>query len=122
MQSANETGNGANNCPETAPQSEAKELTPEARAALGAMPAAAGEMAINPPIRGEWRSISTFGETGWGETEHVLVYSPTLGVKDAYAGCFRGSIHVSIGSYHGNAVEYWGVTHWMPLPNPPELG
>jgi hypothetical protein len=40
-------------------------------------------------------------------------------VKDADLGNFRGHVHASVGNFHGNAIEHWGVTHWMPLPAPP---
>lgn len=49
----------------------------------------------------------------------VLLYSKQLGVTSGEAGNFRGKPWANVASFCGDAVELWGVTHWMPLPAPP---
>lgn len=67
-----------------------------------------------------WQPIETAPAVEWGKSVEALVYSPQLGIKSATIGSNNGYIFASVSSYHGNAVESWGVTHWMPLPAPPE--
>lgn len=73
-----------------------------------------------------WLLIETAPDTPateaepWGKSIRVLVYSPQLGT------C-AGSLHrwpghpatVNVASFHGDAVEHWGVTHWQPDLAPP---
>lgn len=52
----------------------------------------------------------------------LLFYSEQLGIHTGEGGNNHGYLFVSIGSFHGNAIEHWGVTHFMPLPTPPAKG
>jgi hypothetical protein len=74
--------------------------------------------------RSPWQPIEsapvTFVEGKSYTTVAVMVYGPQTGV------CM-GTLHrfpdrkptVSVSHLGGDAVEHWGVTHWMPLPLPP---
>jgi len=49
----------------------------------------------------------------------ALLYGPQIGVRSGECGNHYGLIFANIAGLHGNAVEHWGVTHWMPLPASP---
>lgn len=68
----------------------------------------------------EWKTIDSAPQKPFGERTSALVYSNKLGVVSATISNFGNGIYVSVNSYHGNAIENWAVTHWMPLPQPPE--
>lgn len=68
----------------------------------------------------EWQSIETAPETEWGKTTACLLYSREVGVRSGAVGRNGNHVWAHIASLHGNAVEDWGVTHWMPLPAPPQ--
>ncbi len=74
-----------------------------------------------------WQKIGRFPESprsdnGWPKGQRVLVWGESLGVRDGEVFNTAGHIHVNVCSLHGNAVEFWGVTHYMPLPQPPGEG
>jgi hypothetical protein len=68
---------------------------------------------------GEWQPIETAPETGYGISDPVLLWSSQLGIVSGSLGNFKGFRWANVSCYHGNAIENWGVTHWMPLPEPP---
>jgi hypothetical protein len=70
----------------------------------------------------EWQPIETAPETAWGDRgTDALLYSPEFGVKAGDIGNYGDGPRAHAGGYHGCAVRDWGVTHWMPLPAPPEV-
>lgn len=71
----------------------------------------------------DWRTIDTIPTCDMQENrpKRVLLFSKQLGIQTGEAGNFHGHIFANVGSFHGNAVEHWGVTHWMPLPPEPML-
>ena len=50
----------------------------------------------------------------------ALLYSPRCGVQVGNLAMFPSGPRGRIPGYHGDAVSDWGVTHWMPLPEPPK--
>lgn len=69
-----------------------------------------------------WRSIETVPEVVFGQRYRALLYSSQLGVVTGECGRFMGSPFANVPCFHGNAVNDWGVTHWMPLPEAPSNG
>jgi hypothetical protein len=49
----------------------------------------------------------------------LLFYSKQLGIHTGEGGRFHTLLFANIASFHGNAIEHWGVTDFMPLPTPP---
>ncbi len=71
----------------------------------------------------DWQPIESAPPADWTKDEkptRALLYGPRIGVRDGEVGNFRGHLFGSVSNLHGNAVEDWGVTHWMPLPPPPQ--
>lgn len=68
-----------------------------------------------------WKEIRTVTPTkNVGETFRAIFYSKELGVVTGEVSNYlHWGPHVSVPCFHGEAVEHWGVTHWMPLPPPP---
>jgi hypothetical protein len=66
-----------------------------------------------------WQPIVTAPETDLGKTVDVLLYGAGIGVQSGSLGNYGGLIWANIANLHGNAVEYWSITHWMPLPAAP---
>ena len=68
----------------------------------------------------EWQQLSTAPLTRDGV--EVLVFSPQIGQHVARMHRLTGSElpWVNVPCFNNDAVEHWGVTHWMPLPEPPE--
>jgi hypothetical protein len=74
-----------------------------------------------------WQPIETLeeaprGEDGWPQfhKSRALLYGPSIGIHTGDAARIHGKPHVRIGGFTGDAAEQWGVTHWMPLPEPPK--
>lgn len=70
----------------------------------------------------DWRPIETVPEVVFGQRYRALLYSRQLGVVTGECGHFMGSLFATVPCFHGNAVDDWGVTHWMPLPEAPSNG
>lgn len=67
----------------------------------------------------EWQPIescSVFSRPG-EERKRILVYGPTLGIHLGYCIDYGdGSRFHAAEGFHGD----WNITHWMPLPEPPQ--
>lgn len=80
-------------------------------------------------MNSEWQLIeahpvNVFPEAGSSRGEQRLLYSRRLGIKVGEVcvwpdGDIRGRC-ASVAAFHGDAIADWGVTHWMPLPDPPK--
>jgi len=72
----------------------------------------------------EWQPIETVPPSditnGWPIGVRVLLYSKTTGIRSGDIYNWAGRVRASITNLHGDAIENWGVTHWMPLPEPPK--
>lgn len=73
----------------------------------------------------EWQPIETAPETetdkgGWPVRNRVLLWGRNVGVRTGELCNWKGILSASISNLHGNAVDDWGVTHWMPLPDAPK--
>lgn len=73
-----------------------------------------------PEVR--WQSVEAAPECDPFETrpEPVLIYSPRFGIRTGTVFRFLDRLNGSVSNLHGNVVEDWGATHWMPLPPPPQ--
>jgi hypothetical protein len=70
-----------------------------------------------------WQPIESAPVTGRMTGMRVLVWSEQLGIHTAGLHRWENSPPiVNVSAFHGDAVEHWGVTHWMPLPDPPAEG
>lgn len=67
----------------------------------------------------KWSSIETAPETGAMESVRVLLWGAAVGCRNGEIHNYRGYLFASIPCLHGNAIEHWGVTHWMHLPPGP---
>lgn len=83
-------------------------------------PATARPLYLNEPQSSSvWQPIDTAPATEWGKTNRLPLWSSQLGLCIGEVGNLAGYVWASVGSYHGNAVEHWGVTHWrQPLDGP----
>jgi hypothetical protein len=70
----------------------------------------------------DWKLISNLPETDpkfLGNGIRVLMFSPQFGIRTGEAFNAHGRKWANVGNLHGNAIDDWGATHWMPLPEPP---
>lgn len=69
----------------------------------------------------DWLTIDTVPpiEAHGQRPAQVLLYSPSFGIRTGEAGNFRGHLFGYVSNLGGCAVEDWGATHWMPLPEKP---
>lgn len=73
----------------------------------------------------EWQEIETAPESeitpdGWPVPTRILLWGRGTGVRTGDLFNWRGQLRANIVNLHGDAIESWGVTHWQPLPGPPE--
>lgn len=67
-----------------------------------------------------WQPIETAPKCAGFDTGHqALLYSPSVGIHTGHIGSHTFGLVGSISGFHGCAIRDWGVTHWMPLPDPP---
>jgi hypothetical protein len=67
-----------------------------------------------------WSDIADHSETEFGRPVRRLVHGSRVGIREADVTCHAGlGTHVSIYGLHGDAVRYWGVTKYRPMPLPP---
>ena len=63
----------------------------------------------------QWRPIAEAPKDG----THILVINATSPYPPTTVHWFHEGFHLSI-NRNGEHSEYWGATHWMPLPTPPQ--
>lgn len=68
-----------------------------------------------------WKTIDTAPPCDLVKVKptYALLYIPGIGVRSGEVGNYLGKLFGTVPSLHGNAVDDWGATHWMPLPLPP---
>lgn len=68
----------------------------------------------------EWQLITTLPKRNWLEEGIECLVTDGRSVHVASRACVfpDGSICGSLPSHNGRMTD-WGITHWMPLPDPP---
>jgi len=73
--------------------------------------------------KNEWKPIESHPVTmpNDGSLPKSLLYSPVLGIVIGTVAMYSDRMEpvATVPGFHGNAIDDWGVTHWMPLPEPP---
>lgn len=73
------------------------------------------------PIKAPWRALSELPESPDPMTKmKVIGWGPVTGTVMVMVSNFKGYLHGSVSSFHGNAFEDWKVDRWMPDPEPTE--
>lgn len=67
----------------------------------------------------EWRLVEDMPKTDPRTGIRVLMYSRQFGIRTAEAFNTVHGKWANVGNLHGNAIDDWGASHWMPLPEPP---
>lgn len=71
-----------------------------------------------------WRPISELPETDpkfLGNGIRVLLFSRQFGIRTGEAFNTHGRKWANVSNLHGNAIDDWGASHFMLLPDEPVL-
>lgn len=70
--------------------------------------------------RMQWQPIDKLPVIQHDEVFHALLWGSKVGVHIGRCGIMFDKPFAYISHLHGNAIGFWGVTHFMPLPQPPK--
>jgi hypothetical protein len=74
----------------------------------------------------EWRDVASLPATpdppagkSWPLGTEYLLWGERIGVRIGEVWNWRETVRANVPGLNGCAIEHWGVTHFMPLPPPP---
>lgn len=77
-------------------------------------------------MKSEWKPIEEHPVTVQNGNDSnplkSLLYGPQTGIVIGNVFMFPDRMEpiATCAGLHGNLIDDWGVTHWMPLPDPPQ--